>query len=326
VVASVIGNVTGARRKDPLFLVGDSRSGTTFLANLLVHHRDIGLAPESKFVLRLLDHFEAEPIASETELDGALEMIYRERKFLDYRIDQGELRKALEGRLPLSFAELSRFILRYYCDLRFPQRRVWGLKKGGRYILEASRLLRHFPEARFVHLIRDGRAVFNSKRKAIHSGSRRPLETDAIRAAETWVNSVEAFDRFRMQHPEKALEVSYESLLMDLDEVLERVFVFLAVDPDPSIAARARESLDPAYVVDRSRHLHENVSRPPLLERMSSWQHELSEREVRTYEMVARRVLEEKGYATWTESADVLSTITYRLRRKARTLRRLLKR
>jgi len=326
VVTSVIEKLTGPKRKDPLFLVGDSRSGTTFLANLLINHRDIGLAPESKFILRLLDNFEDRPMTGEASLDSALEMIFHEKKFLDWNIDRGDLRSALKGRLPLTFDDLSRFILLYYCDRHFSECRVWGLKKGGRYILEASRLLRHFPQARFVHLIRDGRAVFSSKRKAIHSGSGRPLETNVIRAAQTWVDSVEAFDLFRKHHPDSALEVSYEALLTNLDDVLERIFVFLSVDLDPNIAARARESLDPAYVVERSRHLHANVSKPPLPERIASWRNELPEREVRTYEMVARRVLEEKGYATRTENADILSTITYRLMRSAKTLHRLLTR
>lgn len=324
VVTSIVENVIGPRRKDPFFLVGDSRSGTTFLANLLIHHRDIGLAPESKFILRLLDNFEGKPIGDGAGLDSALEMVFQEKKFLDWNIDRGDLRSALIPKLPLSFDEMSRSILLYYCERHFPGRRVWGLKKGGRYILEASRLLRHFPEAKFVHLIRDGRAVFSSKRKAIHSGSGRPLETDALRAAEVWADSVEAFDAFRARHPESALEVSYETLVTKLEEVLERIFRFLAVDPDPSVAARARESLDPAYVVDRSRHLHGNVSKPPLPERIDFWRKELPERDVRIYEMVAGHALEEKGYSTARERADLVSTVTYGWRRSVKTLRRLL--
>jgi Sulfotransferase family len=316
--------VSGPKRTDPFFLVGDSRSGTTFLANLLIHHRAIGLAPESKFMLRLLDSFETQGIRREKDLETALDMIYRERKFLDYRIEREELRGALVPRLPLSFAEMSRCILRYYCDRHFPQCQVWGLKKGGRYILEASRLLGHFPEARFLHLIRDGRAVFNSKKKAIHSGSGRPLEANCVRAAEVWVSSVKAFEAFRERHPEHALEISYESLVTSLDDVLERIFVFLSVDPDPNIATEARGSLDPAYVVDRSRHLHGNVSKPPLPDRIASWRSELSDREQRVYEMVAGQVLEEKGYATQRLKADLLTTVSYGLRRSVKTLQRLL--
>ena len=312
------------RREDPFFLMGDSRSGTTYLANLLIHHQEIGLAPESNFALRLLDHFESQAIVDRKRLDSALDTIFIERKFLDWKMDRVELAAKLEARLPLDFAEITKLVLLDYCTREFPDCRVWGLKKGGRYILDAERLLQHFPKARFVNLVRDGRAVFCSKRKALHSSTGKPLETNVIRAAECWVEFVDAFDAFRERHPENALEVSYEGMLSSLGDGLERIFRFLGVERDPSIAERARKSLDPAYVMDRSRHLHGNVSKPPLTSRIDAWRNELTDREIRAYEMVAGDALKRKGYAVGDGRADVLSSMTYRLRRSAKSLHRMI--
>ena len=311
------------KREDPFFLVGDSRSGTTYLANLLIHHEEIGLAPESKFVLRLLDDFgDGSPIGTQNELESTLERIYSERKFQDWQIERGALKAALTERLPLTLADMTRYIVAGYCEREFPNCRVWGLKKGGGYILAAARLLAHFPTAKFVHLVRDGRAVFNSKRKALHSGSGRPLESSAVGAAERWIEFVDAFDAFREEHPESAFEIRYESMVADPGLVLGSIFDFLSVDRDESIAERARVALDPVYVVDRSRHLHENVSKPPQLGRIGAWREELSERDVRAYETVARRGLQKKGYETVSDGADVVSLLVHRLRKSAKSLKR----
>jgi hypothetical protein len=180
----------------------------------------------------------------------------------------------------------------------------------------------HFPKAKFLHIVRDGRAVFASKKKARHSKTNRPFETSPVRAAEIWTDFVLAFDAFRKRHPQGAFEVSYERLLEDLSGVCSEIFRFLEVEPDPSVAARARESLEPSYVVDRSRHLHANVASPPRLERIDAWREELSNREIRAYETVASRALEAKGYPIVTDGRDRGARWALRLRRSARGLRR----
>lgn len=313
----------GSKREDPLFLMGDSRSGTTFLANILIRHREIGLAPESKFVIRLLDAFGTKPVSSEQSLTHALNLVCSERKFQDWNIDRSELFALLRPRLPLSLAELVRTIIQFYCAREFPHCTVWGLKKGGRYISDAPQLIEHLPQAKFIHLIRDGRAVFNSKRKAPHSRTGKPLETSAMRAAEQWCEFIEAFDKFSEKHPDNSLEVSYEDMIKNLDEVLNSIFSFLGVTQDTSLVTEAYRSIEPAYVTDRSRHLHPNVGRPPLPERIDAWRGDLTAEEIWTFEMVAAESLEKKGYPIVNENAHRNPTIAYRLRRTAKKLHRL---
>jgi hypothetical protein len=311
------------RREDPLFITGDSRSGTTFLANILIHHEEIGLAPESRFALRLLDKAGDADLTTTESLAGTLDLIYEEPKFWDWKIDRDDLFRTLQSRLPLSLADLIRTITVDYCEREFPGCSVWGLKKGD-YIHYASRLVEHFPRAKFIHLLRDGRAVFNSKKRAIHSSLGRPLEESPVGAAERWNRFLDAFERLLEGHPESVIEVPYEKLVTCPGETLETIFRFLDVKDDPSLTSDAFRPLDPAYVTDRSRHLHPNVGRPPQPERIEAWRKDLSTEEIRAFEMVAGENLLKKGYALVNANAPREPTMAYRIRRSLAKLRKAL--
>jgi hypothetical protein len=283
------------RRSDPVFLVGDARSGTTYLANLLIQHKDIGLAPESNFVIRLMKAFGHAPVKNQEALMRALDVIYKESKFQDWKIDRTELVSSLQDRLPMTLADLIRAVMIFYCERHFPGRKVWGMKKGN-YVFNVSRLIEFFPKARFINIVRDGRAVFGSKKKAMHSETGEPFETDPAEAAERWVKMIRNFDNLALKYPEGSIEVSYEALVSSPSEVLLTLFRFLEVDPDAEAASQGRGSVDASWVPERYKHLHSNVGKPPQVSRIDAWKTELSADEIRIYERVAGRELRRKGY------------------------------
>jgi hypothetical protein len=207
-----------------------------------------------------------------------------------------------------------------YCDREFPGCTVWGLKKGD-YIHYGNKLAEHFPKARFIHLVRDGRAVFSSKKKALHSSLGRPLEASAIRAAERWNRFSSSFETLLGANRASVIEVSYEKLITDSRETLERIFGFLGVESDVSLTADSFRPLDPTYVTDRSRHLHPNVGKSPQSERIDAWKKELSPKEILAYEMVAGENLARKGYKLVNPDAHRRPTLAYRVRRSLLRLR-----
>lgn len=114
-----------------------------------------------------------------------------------------------------------------------------------------------FPEARFVHLVRDGRDVAFCDHKGPTDAFWRKVyfDTDAIRTfrgmpldpgwyrrrphvfnAQHWVASVRLGRDFGAMLRERCLEVRYEDLCRDFDATARRVLDFAGV-PDP--AARA---------------------------------------------------------------------------------------
>ncbi len=309
------GNI--AARPVTLFVVGDARSGTTFLASLLTNHPDIALGPESNFVVSLLSRAESWPVTSDEALERALDLLYGDFKFArDWDVDREALRKCLCASLPLAFADFVREVLAAQFALTRPEARILGLKKGGLYVACASALARQIPGLRMLHIVRDGRAVFNSKLAALHSSRRKPFETNAVSSAKRWSTIVKSFDHFAMRHPTQAFEVAYEALVRNPQAELARIFAWLGVEAAKIDTARQVE-----YVPDRLQHLHRNIGKPPLPDRIEAWREELRPARLSRFEAVAGPVLVAKGYRLAAKSGPGLWYYAERMQEALRARR-----
>ncbi len=123
----------------------------------------------------------------------------------------------------------------------------------------------HFPEARIIHLVRDGRdvltsGVFHWLTKRTGGGShemarlRRAVfvekdptvrltrmfdDRDIDHWATTWAQPIEAVERLAARR--EVLTISYEEMVRNIAEVLSRVFRFLEVDSTEEILGACTE-------------------------------------------------------------------------------------
>ncbi|HKC23927.1 MAG TPA: sulfotransferase, partial [Thermoanaerobaculia bacterium] len=97
-------------------------------------------------------------------------------------------------------------------------------------LLIADSLSLMFPRARFVHVVRDGRAVVRSM---LASGLDEDWARDLRSACETWVHYVRAGLAFQTAHRDRVLEVRSERLAAEPEAELASILEFLHVDPHP---------------------------------------------------------------------------------------------
>jgi len=126
------------------------------------------------------------------------------------------------------------------------------------HTLMAEDLACLFPKARFIHILRDGRAVVNSM---IHSGFGKlgfnsdvekalPWAEDFRVAAETWVHYVTLGREFVEACPQRCIEVRQEDLILEPEKLFRAVFAFLGVEHCPKSVEfvqrkRVNSSFDP---------------------------------------------------------------------------------
>ncbi len=97
-----------------------------------------------------------------------------------------------------------------------------------------------FPNARFIHVIRDGRDVcvsgwFHNQRKAKPQFAQRFPSLDpyiAYTVEQHWVRYITAARAFGEQHPDRYLELRYEQLHEDATDSIRRALTFLGVEDD----------------------------------------------------------------------------------------------
>ncbi|HEY9422755.1 MAG TPA: sulfotransferase, partial [Thermoanaerobaculia bacterium] len=201
------------RRRSPApFIVGVGRSGTTLLRLMLDAHPELALPPETGF---LLPFFASGQQPTREEF---LRQVTGFHTFADAGLSADRFGREL-SRLPwFSLARGVRLFYGLYAE-RHGKRR-WGDKTPvyGQHLPAIRGVL---PEARFLHLIRDGRDVALSLRERWFAPSREVPDL-----ARHWRDQVAA-TRAAGLRDAHYLEVRYEDLIFATRPTLERVARFL---------------------------------------------------------------------------------------------------
>lgn len=223
----------------PVFMIGHGSSGTSILATLLREQLGVAFGTESQFIIhyyrrlhrygdlqddrnlrRLVSHILAErffrrsaKFGFQTDVDSILDRV-QERSY--------------RGVLDAIFGEFAR-------QLNMAR---WGDKTPA-YNRDLDVLDALFPDAQFIHMIRDGRDV------ALSVSRRYWGHKNVSMAAIDWRDEIELIDRFVSTLPAgRIIEIKYEELLTEPVETMRRLAEFLGLsDPDGTILAEIERTV-----------------------------------------------------------------------------------
>ena len=137
------------------FVVGATRSGTTLLRLMLDAHPEIAIPSETHFIPELVSAREKHGASREQ----MLELLTSHRRWGDFTIEPERARRALGARSSRSTGpDAVRAFYALYGDKQGKHGARWGDKTPG-YVKSMREIQAYLPEARFIHLIRDGRDV-----------------------------------------------------------------------------------------------------------------------------------------------------------------------
>jgi hypothetical protein len=183
--------------------------------------------------------------------------------------------------------------------------------KTPRNVLHIGLLAAAFPDARFVHLVRDGRDVVPSMLGLDFFPDRFP------EAALYWADRVERGRRAgRRLGPDRYVEVHYEELVADAPAVLAGLCDFLSLPFDPAML-RYHERADEVVAAVHDTGHHQGLWQPPTVGRRS-WRESMSPRDVARFEALAGSALDDFGY----ERSGVPPSLRARAEASAWRLRR----
>ena len=277
-------------RDDPppfTFVVGCGRSGTTVLRTALDAHPALAVAHEAGFVYPLSRRRAAYERPEGFDVDRFARDVAGARSVRsNLGLTADEVRQALAGPPVRGYADAVRRVFLAYAQRSGKPR--YGDKMPS-YVLHVGALARFFPEARFVHIVRDGRDVALSTRA--FEGTDRPMAELAL----DWRRRVEAgTSAGRALGPRRYSEVRYEELVRDPQPVLEGVCRFLGLEPDAAVLRHAeRRNALPERLAANPRH---SRLAEPLAPAARTWRERMSPAEVEVFEAVAGRTLDRLGY------------------------------
>lgn len=208
----------GSERKtvDPSpFIVGVGRSGTTLLRLMLDAHPELTIPPETHFLPKAANVCNR---AATPDLHWAFcEVLTSSVTWNYFGLDEETLERRVANVEPFDTGEALRTFYQLYAE-RFEKPR-WG-DKTPLYVRKMRLIQSLLPEARFIHVIRDGRDV---------ALSNIPLwfgPNSIEEAAHWWQNWIREA-REQSQGLDAYLEIRYEDLVLDTVPTLKKVCDFI---------------------------------------------------------------------------------------------------
>lgn len=296
----------------PIFIVGAPRSGTTLCERILDAHPDIAIADEVIFFDVILKARSVVP-----ELDSP----ERIRQFFDLlpRMDHvrywrnvegvlGEVRQRLEADPGASYQRFFLYLMQAYARqqgaTRYGDKTPWNIR-------HLETIVRWFPDARIIHMVRDPRAHVASKRRLPRTSQ------DVLTSTVKWRVDLDAAGRFarsELATPERLMEVRYEDLVSDPEPAVQRICRMVGVPYQPEMLQFQRHS----EVMFKDQPWKEGVFRPLSSDGIDRWRAELNPAQGLLIELLAAPAMRRYGYERDPRSASVWLALPVQIARELR--------
>ncbi len=266
-----------------IFIIGTQRSGTTLLRLILNSHSEISIPEEATFLMPLLKKKYLHKKIAGDSLKALLDYIKLNAQFKLWNYDHGDLLPRLADKKQLMLKDLIDEIYYSYCHSK--GKKIWGDKTPS-FFRKLDILHGLFPEAKFIHIVRDGRDIFDSWRKMD------PSKNNASVIALDWSYKLFKIDRSFKKIPEgNRITIRYEDLLDDPEKTVMQICSVIGIGYEDNMLNFYRTSHD--YIGDHHSRL---IFKPLDRKNKYKWKKNLLPREISILNFLAGHYLKKYSY------------------------------
>lgn len=251
--------------KLPIMFIGCfPRSGSTLLTRMLMQHPEIiGPQPVGKFRYEL-NIFQ--DIKTKEFLEEGLGLNKKEiQKFQKYKKDT------------VLYADK---ILKYFLN---ENKKKYVVLKQPKHIYQIKKIFKHFPNSKFIHIIRDGRAATMSQRYFLLPKDKEewPYEW----CCRQWAVAINKGKEFR--DDSGYIEIKYKNLIENPEKTMKKLFKFLNIK---SVSKKKILSFH------KKKSRHKDVSQPINKSANKKWIEKTSKIDKEKFKRIAGAEQKELGY------------------------------
>lgn len=272
--------------KEPFFIIGFGRSGNTLLRSMLVAGDEVVIPPESYVLPRLIKLYKTYDFLPWNELSALLIGEFEAYKeFYTWETDLSSLKKEIRT-LPKEKQTLSNLINEIYATYslqKYGKIMYWGDKTpvNTRFI---DKVYEIYPKAKYIYMKRD-------PKDAIASAVKNQIFPDTQTAAKIFLIYYRKTAWLKKKLPEdQFLEVEYESLVSNTEEVLQNVSKFLDINYKSTMLNFWKNADN---LGDTKVHTHhKNISKPINANSIGKWRKTLSAKEAKEIDAILAHIRE----------------------------------
>lgn len=296
--------VSVASMNEPVFVLGNPRSGTSLLRLMLTSHSEVVIPPEAGFMCWL--HAKYAPFSKYDWRDTSKLALFcadvaGSKKFDTWNLATRDVVASLASSRPETYAEACECVYKAFVQKTKPSATRWGDKNnfhcGRVHVLRSL-----FPKAQFLHIVRDPRDVACSYRDVMNLASQSPyrpnLPVNFEQIAQQWIENVSSVRMTCGHMPAwQRCVIRYEDLVNSSGETLSGICRWLGLEFEAEMLRfnekNKAECLEPETTLDWKRRTLD----PPTASRVGRYVRDLTIEERVGIEAVAGAEMERFGYA-----------------------------
>lgn len=281
-----------------IFIVSSGRAGSTLLQSLLNASQQIYIPQESDFIARAYPFFAHKTDFSKSDYIILISMFCSTSQDDGWKMSEELLLDYLLKYKPQTFGEIFSRICEAFHRSKGTQDIMWGIKRPV-LIASLDRIFSVYPDAKIIHICRDGRDVYLSY-KAIHEKSNTKFGPKGILSNSLyWSNGLRYVEEFqKTKFKSKIHEVKYENILSNPEDTVKNVCNFAGIEYSPAmIESFSKVNANRPVASDNLMNsIHSKISKKIDSKNSGKYINEMSRLQIFIYELVAVPYLRKYGY------------------------------
>lgn len=283
-----------------VFIIGRGRSGTSLLQTIFDANPGVKTANESPFIIHLKQKYLHIKKWDVKKTDEFITDLYKDKKFdFLWAIDPSDLRKHIHQ------YDFGKFTFPILCKLVYlsitsafeKHKTDLIVDKNPLYSSFVPELMEVFPEAKFIHIVRDYRDNINSSRKAFKV-------KNIFVLAQRWKRYNKMIEACKAKKPEQFFTIRYEDLVTMPEKIIPEICNFLSLSFNEKMyrfynttrTAFTDENYKNGIMAELVQQFHKNLLNPISTSQIDKWKKELSAREIEVIEYITGNYAKKYGY------------------------------
>jgi len=204
-----------------VFILGHGRSGTTLLQSLLNSHPNIAAPQECDFILHLYPRFGKINHWEKSDIYEFIDSLFLSPLFSIWLVDKKQLTKRLLSIAPYISYQLACKIVIHQAKKSDKQVKLLS-DKNPINSLFIKKLLSIFPDAQFIHMVRDPRDSVNGHIKRLQN-------KNPFFLAWRWKRYNILIERQKRKYPNKFFTIQYENMVGNIEDTLISLSSFIGL-------------------------------------------------------------------------------------------------
>lgn len=275
-----------------LFIIGAPRSGTTLLRLLLTSHPAICIPPESPFLIYMEKKFGIQKRLSDN-VGKFLNELYKDKKFTEWGIEKKTLELRLKAEVSLTYSKAITIIYQAYALITYPDAYILG-DKNPSYLYHIETLLKYFPRAKIIHIIRDIRGIYNSSKNKSLTKNEQFNNEQLLSITRYWQQAERVTEKYRTDA--RVYTLHYENLVSSPGGQLKDIFAWIGVEYSDSVLNFYEENASKKLVPENRHGWHYRTLQPITDKQIDAWKTELKKSEIEILELLNKRRMQKWGY------------------------------